>query len=789
MPAQRFDLIASIPGLEPTGGSSVTNLPTVDITIYRCTSVEERKPPPYTAPGITMQVIAEFQWKYDEDGDGTATDSEVFGFNDGDIVITFENDAAIEDQIQLGYIAPVNVIVGPLGGGGNGTYSMPLTLNPNSAGTVYVTVLPRSAYVQVGEGADAENAHGPLSPVTISFNYSSLSGTEATSTKPEVNIIVPNSPVFNNATAPITLLWNSDIQQNMTRTIGADDDDDIKITNGTIEMSNGEPDFTHTGRTMTFNITLSGEGECTIRVKQDSETDTGGDKGPPEDTSESFLFDTGLIIPGTDTSDTGITTIYDSGSISFTNTSQTFFDGQKGAFKGISDLKLINNHFYGIAQIQHITGSNKLDQGKPARAVLFRIQNQTSGTSHSLKEYDSITDSTRSLITIGNNIFGFEGSHVADGLGNLIEFPNTVTTPSNIQDRGIPWRSRLVNPNATIREDNVTYSRHIRMSSPMVTVGNDLYLNPGYGTIRSIKSTDWESSQVTEGLDAPETRIDNWTLLKYGSNIDFRPPVVQTNEQTGYDVIQNLAELTFCYLGFDGNKFIFRPKFQPTARTTEDITTTTVFTPTNLLEVERQTMEFPSSGFLKINSEIFEYSSITGNNFTITGRNRFGTEKENHCEESIVGYINHIIDMEESSYQVRPINTLDMRQDLQQLYNIIKISYGDESLDREEVARNIDSINQNKPRELELSIPLTHHDTEWITWLSKQYLNFYSRVRYLLEVQLQPSFFIKTGDFILLREPRNSLINNQVFQVLRTTHTIKPYVTSLQLRRISEGPI
>ena len=782
MPAVRQDLIASIPGAQPQGGAtSPTIKPDVSVWFTRETEDPDERTPPFQAEAAAITVLANFQWTYE------GSNVPVIDFTIGDLNVVAENDPFTADRVALGHAVQAEAQIRSLCGNGNGSYTARLYLPANSAGTIYLTVIAEAAGYDP-PGDDLELIYGPEEAKTFFFSYSTVAGIRGTQIKPTVNIVVPADPIFPDTSTTINCIFSEDIRQNLSRSIGTNNDpmddnyDEIEVTGGTA----GTPVTHDPANTVSFPVTLSGSGTCTIKYKANTETGLSGEVGPPADTTESFLYDTALS-SGTDTSETGITTIYDSLDQSFTSTSHPLFNSQEGAFKGVSDLKLINDHFYGVVQVQHITRSNRLDQGNPARAALFRVP-KGGGTLHVLKTYDSITDAVRSLTTIGNNIFGFEGSYPRDGLGTLIEFPNTVISETNIQDRGIPWRSRLINPNADTREDNITYSRHIRMSSPMATVGNDLYLNPGYGAIRSIKSTDWESSEVTEGLDAPETRIDNWTLLKYGTNLDFRPPVIQTNEQTGYEILQRLAELAFCYLGFDGNTFVFRPKFQPTARTTEDITRTTVFTRMNLLEVERQTMEFPSSGILKISSEVFEYENdqnTPDNNFNITGRGRFGTEEQNHCEESIVGYIDHVIDMEEASYRVRPINTLNMRQDLQQLYNIIKISYGEEPFDHEEIARNNDSIMNNKPRELELSIPLNHHDTEWIQWLGQQYLNFYKDIRYLLEIQLQPSFFIKTGEFILLREPRNSLIDNQVFQVLRTTHTIKPYVTSLQLRTIS----
>lgn len=798
MATARFDNVATISGTSPEGTGTTSENISVTIGFERCSASNPN--PPFQGSGA-IEIFAKISWFSPQ---GTPTT--VQGFTDGDISILTENDPAIVEQARLGHVANAGVTQGHLTGGAGGVYYVPLTLNPNSAGEIYVTVLSLSAFTIPTIGDDSSPIFGPFQPTTSSFTYSTIAAIGPAQSKPEVDIITPSDPIFNQANATINLLWDSEIRSdaNIESKIGPMNSHIIRITGGTyVPMS-----FNHSANTrrMSFQVMFNANtsGTSTIRVKANSFTDTNEDTGPPSDTSESFLFDTGLSIQGDDTpEDTGATgdtdIIYDSGSISFTDTSNPLLtkvirddDGNitrtlPGAFKGVSDLKRIGNNLYGVVQAEGVTTSGILDQGEPARAALFRITIGDPGSLNAtLKKYDNITQAARSITELGDRIYAFEGSYPGDGLGNLISFGKTGSATTS---HGIPWRSRLFNPNAEDREDNITYSQHVRMSSPMAIVNDNLYLNPGYGAIRSIKSTDWESSENPEGLDAQETRIDNWTLLKYGSSLDFRPAEIQTNELTGYEVIRQLAELCFCYIGFDGNKFIFRPRFQPTAKTTQDITMADdTF---SALVVKDRNMDFPASGLLRItgqsgNKEIFEYETRSGNSFTVS-RSKYGTVADDHCPDSSVEYVSHVIDMEQSSYQVRPINSLNMRQDLQQLYNIIKISYGDQFLDQEEVFKDDEpggSIEINKPRELELSVGLNHHDTEWVQWLANQYLNFYKDVRYLLEVQLQPSFFIKTGDFILLRESRNSLINNQVFQVLRTTHTIKPYVTSLQLRLI-----
>ena len=783
MPASNFTFVASLEG--PTAAVAGTvNAPNVSISFERCSLTNPD--PPFENPGSGLEVFINFDWTR------SGSPINVQGFSIGDIQIQVEDDTGIADRIRLGTANSGRIIIGELQEATSGEYNLRMTLNPNSAGTVWVTVFSNSASTIPVIGVDSAAVYGPPESVTASFGYSTLAGTLATTAKPRVDIIVPTAPIFTGSSTDLGFVWNSEIKERQDRTIGPDDDDDIKITGTGVTFD--VMTFTHTTNTMQLPINLTGSGECTIRVKQDSETSISGETGPSEDITESFLFDTTLPTgspTGTVPSGTPAV-IYDSGEQDFNSAIDPMLGTTGGAFKGVSDLKLIGNNFYGTVQIQNRTQSNLLDQGRISRAILFRIPNQPSATATILNRYESMDDSPRSLTELNGQLYYFQGSYhreeseVRTGSGTLQSIPLTGTSPIS---HGVPWRSRLFNPNAVDRTDNITYSQHIQMSSPMVTVGNSLYLHSGYGAIRSIKSTDWESTENREGLDAPETRIDNWTLLEFGDRFGFRNPVTLTNGKTGYEVIQEMARLCFSYIGFDGIQFIFRPKFQPVAALTSNIAPGATVTS---LAYTNPNMIVPTEGFVRIAGqtndwEIFSYTGRNDDNNQLTGvqRAQSGTEADELCNMARMEFIDHIIDMEEVSYSERPINTLNMKQDLQQLYNIITIKYGSGVSENEEVIRDETSIQNNKPRKLDLTVDLDHHDSEWVFWLAEKYRDFYGKIRYIINLQLKPSFYIKVGQFILLREKQNSLIDDQVFQVLIVTHQTKPYLTELQLRSIS----
>ena len=433
------------------------------------------------------------------------------------------------------------------------------------------------------------------------------------------------------------------------------------------------------------------------------------------------------------------------------------------------------------------TNGNELNEARESRGAFLRIPASPGSNPTVLKRYDRFTEAARSPIEVGDSVYFFEGSHPKDGIGHVRSVPKV---GSAITDHGVPWRSRRRNPNAQTPEENLTYGNHVRTASNMVYMDENLYGQFGYNDPQYIKSQVWASSELPDGQDIESTRIDNWLFLKYGTNFDFRLPLMLTNGLTGFDIITELVSLCFCYTGFkpDGT-FVIQPRFQPKAQLARDIDDGATIT---RIDYKNSNMVIPESGLVQIlgqnhGKELFSYTGRNPENNQLTGvqRSQHQTVADDHCADTSMEFVHHVIHMDDPDIYVRPINELQIRQDLAQLYNIIKMQFGDPELDQEIVSQNANSVDRNKPREQEINVPLTYHNRQWIQWLADQYRDFYSNVRYLVECTLKPSFYIKVGDFILLKENRITLINDLVFQVIEIRHQTEPDQTSITLRSVS----
>jgi len=223
----------------------------------------------------------------------------------------------------------------------------------------------------------------------------------------------------------------------------------------------------------------------------------------------------------------------------------------------------------------------------------------------------------------------------------------------------------------------------------------------------------------------------------------------------------------------------------------------TIFTHEENISLKNANRNFPTSGFLLIDEEIIEYdvdSTEPNNNDIITLQpdeddnetiERAAKESDlaQHNPGKTVYFVNHIIDTRNIE---TPMEDIQLEQDVDQLYNQIRISYGGD-LNLVHPEDDEDSIKANGGRKLELDVPLNFHQDEWVQWLAKTYLETYKDIHYICDVDLKLSFYIKVGDTLMMRDysPAAEIYNSLVFQVLEVNHSKSEQQTSIKIRTIN----
>ena len=505
-----------------------------------------------------------------------------------------------------------------------------------------------------------------------------------------------------------------------------------------------------------------------------------------------------------------------------------------GAFIGVSDLIYVDPWLYGTVQIAlREEGSNTdyLGSSIGTAGILFRVHKNCDTYSKPwqiVKGYTYYEEAARSLINYTNNskrgyrneIVFFEGSHY-DNYRNrngtkgylqkivqpshLTLEPETITDTFHIQKQqlGLNWRSRL-----PIDKENRYGGIHGLTASPLVTdklQTPNIYMITGYGNLDSVT------------FDSSIEEIENWPLLRYGTRLEPRIPYLQTNERKGFDVATELATLTNSIIGFGPTgDFFFRPRGPYTAVLKRDLDMDSELDISYFRSLNKQ---WPNKeGFLLIDKEIIHYipTIIDSDNKTIvqgtstTGSSRIKpvigfergvqeTEKAEHKAGTDIIFLDYVVELNLANKIEKPINDLNLRSDYSQLFNQIKITYGEQQdleyyiEDSAEYRKDLSwardnpeyqySVEENGGKLMELSVPLTQHDKEWVKYIALDYLQRFKDVHYLIDLELKPSFYFELGEIILLRQEERAHLFNPC-QIYRINQNFEGQTTSVSLRTI-----
>ena len=273
--------------------------------------------------------------------------------------------------------------------------------------------------------------------------------------------------------------------------------------------------------------------------------------------------------------------------------------------------------------------------------------------------------------------------------------------------------------------------------------------------------------------------INNWNWLTISRKLQQRLPLLHTNKQKPFDIIKQLAYLTHSIIGYDTSveshrtidglvnevvtEFFVKPRDPYVAQLAETISPTIEVIPyTN--ENREFDMLHPADGsysMFLIEQEIIGYTLLSpaptkeireANPFLPVIRGFKQTEAVEHIQTTKITHINHIIELEESAFEV-PINKLDYRDDSSQLYNQIEIKYnnriGDELIYRLE---DEESIRVYGERETSFEIPLDRHQLPWIEYIARQFLDRNKDMHYLFTIILKPTFYLQLGDIVIIRQ-------------------------------------
>ena len=450
------------------------------------------------------------------------------------------------------------------------------------------------------------------------------------------------------------------------------------------------------------------------------------------------------------------------------------------ALTGALEMFATGTDLYAIVQRHPTDNSNNRIEDNNASAALYHI-NTANNTATLIREYAYCQLAARSFTLHDNSVYCFEGSHYAykfdvlqpresgtpitdprilldnnewkDTIGNLQRINGT-----SIRSIGRVWRSALDNPGDFT---DSYYGIHGGTASPMVSMNKELFIVPGYSNYDAI------------GLDdSAINSIDNLPLISYGTNISKRIPRIETNNKTGYEVLQEIATTADAFFGIENNRFFFKDRREPITTINAALSeTATTITATD-------TTAFANTGYLLIASEILSYSGKTPTTFTGVKRSVPPSNASSHTiGVNIVG-INHLL---ASSGVKAPITSWVATDDIINLYNVIIVDYDDIIY----TVSDEDSINRYGRRELDISTLHYFAQPHIVQAVANEYLATFKDLQQRIVIDLELSLYLNIGDIVLIvGEQHNALI-----RIYELNHEFSTQQTTIVGRTITEAVI
>jgi len=672
--------------------------------------------------------------------------------------------------------------------------------------------------------------------------------------KPDVTISVP--PLSQkNTTIPISFIWNVEVEDNEDDP-GAFTNVDYTITaedsaGGTIDNLLADPEpmlVSNPGSVSIYRAdyeipALVTEGKITITVSANSVSRKDSNvSGPEEARSKELSFYTRL-----DDVETRIwkppndTILLESEDVCNENyTFEELLDDTDylsdaavgGAFQGVFDIIKVGNYLYALVQIQRAGSATELSDISSADMALLEID-VSNNTCRVITTYADVLEAPIYLAEFEGRVYFYEGSlwtnryryfslngerSIADPpgdwrkhVGYLKSFKPGATvikegvydgeSGPSLADHGLVWRSELIHrANTQHLYENKMWGRFFGACSPLRVIDNALHFHAGFGNFGLVAN-----QQIATSASPPQNPImdyKNVQWLSYGKEINQRVTQLQTNDRTGWDILLELANITASYIGFEKDKFFFKPRYPYEGRLAANLGTNPENGP--VLDSEGHNRSIPSSegyskGYFLIDNELMYFDGPTNEVFSIDDagetqvpkaiRGAEQTEIQPHPKigmdgsPTVVYYVSHVLN---NQFVFSPVEDLNLQQDVNQLYNQVTFLYGENS-DIEYYIENTESVKMNGGRHIEITVPLDRHQLPHVEWLAERYLALFGKVQYIADLTLKLSFYLNVGDVIMLRNiTEDGRYNNIRFQILNVTHSAANSSTSLKIRTLPD---
>ena len=218
--------------------------------------------------------------------------------------------------------------------------------------------------------------------------------------------------------------------------------------------------------------------------------------------------------------------------------------------------------------------------------------------------------------------------------------------------------------------------------------------------------------------------------------------------------------MTLSVIGFDENgAFFYKPKtpFQAKVAVNTGVNATE-------LAYRDANLQFSETGKLLIGNEIISYSGRNADEFLNIERAQEGTPYNVISAGADIFYVHHVINTVASNALINPVTDVQLRGDADQIYNQIRISYGDDEF----FHQDDDSVRLNGGQIFEMQLPLDVHQDAWVEWIAESFVENYKDLHYIINLQMNETFDIQRLHTVYLQVPERAHLNRlcQVYQII-----------------------
>jgi len=277
------------------------------------------------------------------------------------------------------------------------------------------------------------------------------------------------------------------------------------------------------------------------------------------------------------------------------------------------------------------------------------------------------------------------------------------------------------------------YGAHGGMASPLIWDGERLSFVAGYARLDQL--TDNESEAA---------RLPNWMWLQRSTEVNPRVVTLESNGRTTWDVLKAAALLTDSYVAIEGDRVDVKPRLSARGEL-EGALSATHTGELDLLQPTRET--FPSSGLLRIDKELIAYGALSDGNPSSLTRGTEGTTAASHAQGAVAYWVDHIIEWDR--YAVDPMDRIVIQNDEENIYNSVKVRFGDDVWPATDAA-SIAARGLLELPVIDVGLDATQKDTA--KFLAERYLAELKRPRQVVNLTLKLSLYLEMMDVLLVRE-------------------------------------